>query len=61
MHYCWAPALAAADAVSSGEGGSVLSSGAAGDAAANLNHTWPAVIEKLEEARALHVPLFRFS
>ena len=70
MHYCWAPALAAADAVAAasagGEGSSSSSSihsggAAAGDAAAKLNHTWPVVIEKLEEARAQHVPLFRFS
>ena len=56
--------MAAASA--GGEGSSSSSSihsggAAAGDAAAKLNHTWPVVIEKLEEARAQHVPLFRFS
>ena len=62
MHYCWAPALAAAkvaERVSSSEVSSTAA-GAPGEAAARLNHTWPVVIAALEDARRQHVPLFRF-
>lgn len=64
MHYCWAPALAAAkvaersEASPHAEGG--VNAGAPGEAAARLNHTWRAVISALEDARRQHVPLFRF-
>ena len=61
MNFCWAPALAAAQ-VAAGEGDAAGGDAAhsAGEAAARLNHTWPAVIAQLDSMRAVRVPLFRF-
>lgn len=63
MQYCWAPGLAAAkaaEAAAAKDGPNNDRSGAAGQAAARLNHSWPAVITALEQVRKEHVPLFRF-
>jgi hypothetical protein len=65
MQYCWAPALAAADAdvastTGMGTAGEATATRGVGEAAARLNHTWPVVIAQLDAMRATRVPLFRF-
>ena len=65
MHYCWAPALAAAEAAQAASaalaaGSVALGTRGTGEAAARLNHTWAEVVRQLEAMRATKAPLFRF-
>ena len=70
MHYCWAPALAAADAAAAEAVSAVAASraprggggagAAAGAAVARLNHSWDEVVARLEDVRAQRRPILRF-
>jgi hypothetical protein len=62
MQYCWAPALAAAQAAerAAANGASrATSSRLASEAVAARNHSWVSIVEQLEAARETHVHLFR--